>query len=85
MDEKHFIAFYTSAKRIECLLEEILFRQIAYNSLSQEEATEAFQAALKNVNKSMQEICPALNRFSLFLFLVLLVVAPKESFGPDQQ
>ena len=55
MDEKHFIAFYTSAKRIECLLEEILFRQIAYNSLSQEETTEAFQSALKNVNKSMQE------------------------------
>ena len=29
--------FYASVKRIECLLEEILFRQIAYNSLSQEE------------------------------------------------
>ncbi|TMI95857.1 MAG: hypothetical protein E6H06_05630 [Bacteroidetes bacterium] len=47
--------FYASVKRIECLLEEILFRQIAYNSLSQEEATEAFKGALKNVNKSMQE------------------------------
>ena len=58
MDEKHFISFYTSAKRIECLLEEILFRQIAYNSLSQEEATEAFQASLKNVNKSLQENMP---------------------------
>ena len=60
MDEKHFIAFYTSAKRIECLLEEILFRQIAYNSLSQEEATQAFQDSLKNVNKSMQENMPGL-------------------------
>ena len=60
MDEKHFIAFYTSAKRIECLLEEILFRQIAYNSLTQEEATQAFQGSLKNVNKSMQENMPGL-------------------------
>ena len=55
MDEKKFIAFYTSMKRIECLLEEILFRQIAYNSLSQEEATDAFKSALKNVNKSMEQ------------------------------
>jgi hypothetical protein len=47
--------FYASVKRIECLLEEILFRQIAYNSLSQEEATETFKSALKNVNKSMQD------------------------------
>jgi len=46
--------FYASVKRIECLLEEILFRQIAYNSLSQEEATEAFKSALKNVDKSME-------------------------------
>jgi hypothetical protein len=46
--------FYTSVKRIEFLLEEILFRQIAYNSLSQEEATEVFKSALKNVSKSME-------------------------------
>ena len=39
MDEKNIGLpdFNASVKRIECLLEEILFRQIAYNSLSQEE------------------------------------------------
>jgi hypothetical protein len=58
MDEKNLLAFYASAKRIECLLEEILFRQIAYNSLSQEEATDAFKSALENVNKSMQKSMP---------------------------
>lgn len=55
MDEKKPDAFYSSVKRIECLLEEILFRQIAYNSLSQEEATEAFKSALNNVKKSMEK------------------------------
>lgn len=56
MDEKNIGLpdFYASVKRIECLLEEILFRQIAYNSLSQEEATETFKSALKNVNKAME-------------------------------
>ena len=56
MDEKNIGLpdFYASVKRIECLLEEILFRQIAYNSLSQEEATETFKTALKNINKSME-------------------------------
>ena len=54
MEDKNLLAFYTSVKRIECLLEEILFRQIAFSSLSQEEATEAFKESLNNVNKSMQ-------------------------------
>jgi hypothetical protein len=40
------------------LLEEILFRQIAFGSLSQEEATEAFKESLNNVKKSMQEGMP---------------------------
>lgn len=56
MDEKNvgLPDFYISVKRIGCLLEEILFRQIAYNSLLQGEATEAFKSALKNVNKAME-------------------------------
>ena len=58
MEDKNMLAFYTSVKRIESLLEEILFRQIAYNSLSQEEATEAFKASLENVKKSMQGNMP---------------------------
>ena len=58
MEDKNLLAFYTSVKRIECLLEEILFRQIAYNSLSQEEATEAFKTSLENVKKSMQASMP---------------------------
>jgi hypothetical protein len=58
MEDKNLLAFYTSVKRIECLLEEILFRQIAFGSLSQEEATEAFKESLNNVNKSMQESMP---------------------------
>ena len=60
MDDKNMLAFFASAKRIECLLEEILFRQIAYNSLSQEEAAKAFQESSKNVNRSMQENMPGL-------------------------
>ena len=58
IEDKNLPAFYTSVKRIESLLEEILFRQIAYNSLSQEEATEAFKTSLENVKKSMQGNMP---------------------------
>jgi hypothetical protein len=58
MEDKNLLAFYTSVKRIECLLEEILFRQIAFGSLSQEEATESFKESLNNVKKSMQEGMP---------------------------
>ncbi len=47
--------FFVSVKRIECLLEEILFRQIAYDSLTETDANETFKAALKNVNKSLQD------------------------------
>ncbi|HEV8283767.1 MAG TPA: hypothetical protein VGQ09_05635 [Chitinophagaceae bacterium] len=47
--------FYAPVKRIECLLEEILFRQIAYNSLSESDANETFKSALKNVNKSLED------------------------------
>jgi len=55
MEDKNLLAFYASVKRIECLPEEILFRQIAYNSLSQEEATGDFKTSIQNVNKSLQE------------------------------
>lgn len=47
--------FFASVKRIECLLEEILFRQIAYDLLTETDANETFKAALKNVNKSLQD------------------------------
>ena len=46
---------FISLKRIEYLLEEVIFQQIVQFSNTNEEANEKFKNALGNVSKSMKE------------------------------
>jgi hypothetical protein len=48
--------FYVTLARIECLLEEIIFRQVLDSSGGDvDKANEVFKAALKNVSQSLKE------------------------------
>lgn len=57
MEDKSFDTgqVFISLKRIEYLLEEVIFQQIIQRSMSNEEANEKLKDALKNVSGSLKE------------------------------